>query len=116
MRMGRHIFQRALVYGLGGLLLALAPMSSNAQTTLGTQTLALNLQPAGLLYTVPASVSLTHTGTTFTAFTGRRHARLPGADHCFNGQWNDHRQGDYGFHLRVRRAVHRHPAHARAML
>ncbi len=70
MRMGRHIFQRALVYGLGGLLLALAPMSSNAQTTLGTQTLGLNLQPAGLLYSVPASVSLAHTGTTFSAFAG----------------------------------------------
>ncbi len=70
MRTGRHILQRALVTGLGGLVLALAPMRSNAQTTLGTQTLSLDLQPAGLLYSIPASVSLAHTGTTFSAFTG----------------------------------------------
>ena len=58
------------VYGLGGLVMLLAPVSSYAQTTLGTQTLSLTLQAAGLLYNVPASVTLTHTGTTFIAFTG----------------------------------------------
>jgi hypothetical protein len=70
MWIGKHILQRVFAYGLGGLVLVLAPVCSNAQTVLGTQTLTLNLQPAGLLCTVPATVSLAHTGTTFSAFTG----------------------------------------------
>jgi hypothetical protein len=52
------------------LALALVPVSLPAQTTLGTQTLSLTLQAAGLLYNVPGSLSLTHTGTVFNAYTG----------------------------------------------
>lgn len=52
--------------GLGGVVLMLASVRTCAQT----QTLTLNLEPAGLLYTVPSSVSLTHAGTVFSAFTG----------------------------------------------
>jgi hypothetical protein len=66
MMIGKHMLQRAFAYGLGGLVLILAPLGSYAQV----QTLTLNLQPAGLLYSLPASVTLTHTGTTFSAFTG----------------------------------------------
>jgi len=66
MKKGKHILQRALAYGLGGLVLVLAPVGCYAQI----QTLTLNLQPAGFLYSVPSSVTLTHTGTTFSAFTG----------------------------------------------
>lgn len=59
-----------LVSGLSVLGMFLVPVYSRAQTTLGTQTLTLNLLAAGLLYNVPSSVALTHTGTVFTAFTG----------------------------------------------
>ncbi|MGD1155574.1 MAG: hypothetical protein ABSA41_07065 [Terriglobia bacterium] len=52
------------------LALPLVPVSAQAQTILGTQTLSLTLQAAGLLYNVPGSVTLTHTGATFNAFTG----------------------------------------------
>jgi len=70
MGIDRHFLQRFLTCGLSGLALVLAPVRCHAQTTLGTQTLSLTLQAAGLLYTVPVSIALTHTGTTFTAFTG----------------------------------------------
>jgi hypothetical protein len=66
----KHFLTWVFVYGLGGVVMLLAPQGCNAQTTLGTQTLTLDLEPAGLLYTIPSSVSLTHTGTTFSAFTG----------------------------------------------
>lgn len=65
-RIGKHALQRVFAFGLGGLVLVLAPVGSYAQV----QTLTLNLEPAGLLYSVPASATLTHTGTTFSAFTG----------------------------------------------
>jgi len=59
-----------VAYGLSGLVMILVPVCSHAQTTLGTQTLSLTLQAAGLLYNVPASVALTHAGTVFNSFTG----------------------------------------------
>lgn len=62
-----RILRLAFAHGLSvALALSLAPVCSLAQV----QTLTLDLEPAGLLYNVPASVSLTHTGTTFTAYTG----------------------------------------------
>ncbi|MGD1103191.1 MAG: hypothetical protein ABSA59_14140 [Terriglobia bacterium] len=70
MRNVKHFFQRVVAYGLGALVMLLAPVGSYAQTTLGTQTLSLTLQAAGDLYNVPTSVALTNTGTTFTAFKG----------------------------------------------
>jgi hypothetical protein len=70
LRMINYFLRRAFAYGLSALVMLLAPVCSHAQTTLGTQTLTLDLEAAGLLYNVPASVALTHTGTTFSAFTG----------------------------------------------
>lgn len=70
MRNVKHLLQWVVAYGLSALVMLLAPVGSHAQTTLGTQTLSLTLQAAGLLYTVPASVTLANTGTTFKAFTG----------------------------------------------
>jgi hypothetical protein len=70
MRNVKYLLKWVVAYGLSALVLLLTPVGSYAQTTLGTQTLSLTLDAAGLLYTVPASVALTHTGTTFTAFTG----------------------------------------------
>ncbi|MGD0224878.1 MAG: hypothetical protein ABSF71_21325 [Terriglobia bacterium] len=66
MWIGKQVLQRVFTYGLGGLVLVLAPVGSYAQL----QTLTLNLEPAGLLYSLPASVTLTHAGATFSAFTG----------------------------------------------
>ena len=66
MRNVKHFLKWAAAYGLSGLVILLAPVYSHAQI----QTLTLNLGAAGLLYNVPASVTLTHTGTIFTAFTG----------------------------------------------
>ncbi|MGA3326800.1 MAG: hypothetical protein ABSF45_20230 [Terriglobia bacterium] len=66
----KHHLQWVVTLSLSGLVMLLAPVGSYAQTTLGTQTLSLTLHAAGLLYTVPASVTLTHVGTTFTTFTG----------------------------------------------
>ena len=70
MRNVKHFRESLVAYGLSALVMLLAPVCSHAQTTLGSQTLYLTLQAAGLLYNVPLSVSLTHTGTTFSAFTG----------------------------------------------
>jgi len=55
---------------MAGLALLLAPVCSRAQTTLGTQTLYLNLSAAGLLYGFPNSITLTKTGTVFNSYTG----------------------------------------------
>ena len=52
------------------LLVLLAPVCAQAQTTLGTQTLSLSLNAAGLLYGFPNSVTLTKPGTVFTNYTG----------------------------------------------
>jgi hypothetical protein len=46
-----------------------AATSAQAQTTLGTQTLSLNAQPAGLLYWFPSSLTFTKTGTVFDSYT-----------------------------------------------
>jgi hypothetical protein len=46
------------------------PMSTYAQTTLGTQTLTLIAQPDGLLYGFPNSVTLSKAGTLFNSYTG----------------------------------------------
>src|SRR5208282_1098569 len=70
MRNVKHLLQWVFAYGLSALVMLLAPVGSYAQTTLGTQTLSLTLQAAGFLYSVPASVTLTNTGTTFAAYTG----------------------------------------------
>ncbi len=70
LRMIKYFLKRVFAYGLSALVMLLAPLCSYAQTTLGTQTLSLTLQAAGLLYSVPASVTLTNTGTTFAAYTG----------------------------------------------
>jgi hypothetical protein len=69
MRNVRHCLKWVFICGLSTLVMLLAPVFSHAQTTLGTQTLSLALTAAGLLYNVPGSAALTHTGTTFTAFT-----------------------------------------------
>jgi hypothetical protein len=53
---------------LGALLLA--PVRSSAQTVLGTQTLNLNLNGAGLIYSVPATTPLTNSGAVFSNYTG----------------------------------------------
>lgn len=66
----RRFGKRAFAFGLCGLAALLAPVVSSAQTTLGTQTLTLDLEAAGLLYNVPASVNLTNTGTIFNAYVG----------------------------------------------
>ena len=52
--------------GLSALAMLAARVDSYAQT----QTLTLNLEAAGLLYNVPASVNLTNTGTVFNAYVG----------------------------------------------
>jgi len=52
------------------LALLVAPVGSRAQTTLGTQTLSLTLDAAGLLYGFPDTVTLSKTGTVFSAYTG----------------------------------------------
>lgn len=63
--------RRLLTGGLSVLVLLLVTSGGRGQTTLlGTQALTLNLQPAGLLYSVPATVTLTHVGTIFAAYTG----------------------------------------------
>jgi hypothetical protein len=49
--------------------LLVAPVCSQAQTPLGTQTLYLTLQNAVNLTVSPTTVSLTHTGTTFSNYT-----------------------------------------------
>jgi hypothetical protein len=46
------------------------PVSTHAQTTLGTQTLTLIAQPDGLLYGFPNSVTLSKAGTLFNSYTG----------------------------------------------
>jgi len=66
----KHFIQWVAALGLSAVVMFLVPVGSYAQTTLGTQTLSLTLQAAGLLYSVPASVTLTNTGTTFAAYTG----------------------------------------------
>lgn len=58
------------VVTVGAVVVLLSPAGGYAQTTLGTQTMDLNLLAAGLLYSVPSSVTLSHVGTTFSAFTG----------------------------------------------
>jgi hypothetical protein len=55
---------------LVGLMLALFPLSSKGQTTLGSQTLSLNLQKAGYLYSVPSSLALIQAGNIFNAYAG----------------------------------------------
>ena len=56
-----------LICSLG---LAFFPGAAHSQTTLGTQTLHLTLQPDGLLYGFPNSLTLTHTGSLFNNYTG----------------------------------------------
>jgi hypothetical protein len=70
MRTLSYSLKLSVLSGLGILPMLMAPVRAHAQTTLGTQTLSLTLAAAGLLYNVPASVALTHTGTTFSAYTG----------------------------------------------
>jgi len=60
--------QRSLLIAVGMLLLA--PTCSEAQTTLGTQTLTLNLGAASALYGFPNTVSLINTGSAFNSYTG----------------------------------------------
>jgi hypothetical protein len=57
---------------MAGFALLLAPVCSQAQTLLGTQTLNLTLNAAAFLYSVPATTTLTTTGTAFnaTGYTG----------------------------------------------
>ena len=62
-----QFIQRVVAYGV---VMLLAPVCSHAQTTLGSQTLTLDLEPAGLLYSIPTSIALTNTGTTFASYTG----------------------------------------------
>jgi hypothetical protein len=50
--------------------LGLMPMSTHAQTTLGTQTLNLVTLSDGLLYGFPNSVTLSKAGTLFNSYTG----------------------------------------------
>ena len=64
---GRLITRLAPLVAVVALLVA--PVCSQAQTTLGTQTLYLTLQNAVNMTVSPSSVSLTHTGTTFSNFT-----------------------------------------------
>jgi hypothetical protein len=54
------------------LALLVAPIGAQAQTTLGTQTLYVTLNAAAYLYSVPATTTLTTTGTAFnvSGFTG----------------------------------------------
>jgi hypothetical protein len=62
----KHFIPWVVALGLSALVMLLAPVGSYAQL----QTLTLDLEPAGDLYNVPASVTLTNTGTTFNNFTG----------------------------------------------
>ena len=55
---------------LSALAVLLAPVRLKAQTTLGAQTLNLTLNPAGLLYGFPSSVTLSKAGTIFSSYTG----------------------------------------------
>ena len=64
---GRLIMRHAPLVAVVALLLA--PVCSQAQTTLGTQTLYLTLQNAVNVTVSPTTVSLTHTGTTFSNYT-----------------------------------------------
>ncbi len=52
------------------LVLFLGSQAALAQTVLGTQTLNLNLNAAGLIYSVTASTPLTSSGTVFSNYTG----------------------------------------------
>lgn len=54
---------------MAGLALLLAPICSQAQTTLGTQTLNLTLNAAAFLYSVPTSVTLNSSGSVFNNYT-----------------------------------------------
>ena len=65
-RNGKDFTHWVVASALCGLAMLLATACSYAQV----QTLTLDLLPAGLLYNVPASVTLTHAGTVFNAFTG----------------------------------------------
>ena len=55
---------------ISALAVVLTPASAGAQTSIGTQTLDLTLQAAGLLYGFPSSVTLTKTGAVFTTYSG----------------------------------------------
>jgi hypothetical protein len=50
--------------------LAVAPQGAHAQTILGTQTLNLIVQPDGLLYGFPNSLTLSKAGTLFNTYAG----------------------------------------------
>jgi hypothetical protein len=62
--------RRAGVLIISALAVVLTPASAGAQTSIGTQTLDLTLQAAGLLYGFPSSVTLTKTGAVFTTYSG----------------------------------------------
>jgi len=66
-KVGRLITRLAPLVAVVALLVA--PVRSQAQTTLGTQTLYLTLQNAVKMTVSPSSVSLTHTGTAFSNYT-----------------------------------------------
>lgn len=66
-KVGRLITRLAALVAVVALLVA--PVCSQAQTTLGTQTLYLTLQNAVNMTVSPTTVSLTHTGTTFSNYT-----------------------------------------------
>jgi len=66
-KVGRLITRLAPLVAVFALLVA--PLCSQAQTTLGTQTLSLTLQNAVNMTLSSSNVSLTHTGTTFSNYT-----------------------------------------------
>ena len=66
-KVGRLMTRLAPLVAVVALLLA--PVCSQAQTRLGTQTLYLTLQNAVNMTVSPSSVSLTHTGTAFSNYT-----------------------------------------------
>jgi hypothetical protein len=66
-KVGRLITRLAPLVAVVALLVA--PVCSQAQTTLGTQTLYLTLQNAATMTVSPSSVGLTHTGTAFSNYT-----------------------------------------------